>query len=98
LAKEFVGATLVRSTLECSSDEVRAYAGEKNGAQLLTVINKTEQAAAIKTPMRRVKEQWLLSGPAIDAKEGVALTRQHGHGLKDGFLHMGPHSAVLVKN
>jgi hypothetical protein len=100
LAKEFVGATLVRSTLECGSDMVRAYAGEKDGARLVVAINKTEQAVTIKTPMRRIREQWLLCGPAIDAKEGVALTRQHGHGLhelKAGVLHVGPHSALLVK-
>lgn len=97
LAKEFVGATMVQSTLECSSDKVRAYAGEKEGVRLAVVINKTEESVAVRMPMTRVREQWLLSGPAIDAKEGVALTRKPGHGLKDGVLHVGPHSAMLIK-
>ena len=97
LAKEFVGATLVRSTLECGSDMLRAYAGEKDGARLLAVINKTEQAAAVRTPLRRSREQWLLTGPAIDAKSSVSLTREHGGVLRDGVLHIGPYSAVLIK-
>ncbi len=97
LAKEFVGATLVRSTLECGNDKVRAYVGEKDGVRQLVAINKTEQAVTIKTPVQHCKELWLLSGPAIDAKEGVVLTSQHGHRLQDGVLHVGPHSAVLIK-
>ena len=97
LAKEFIGATLVRSKLECGSDKLRAYAGEKDGARLLAVINKTEQAAAVRTPVQRSKEEWLLSGPAIDAKSGVSLTREHGEVLRDGVLHIGPYSAVLIK-
>jgi hypothetical protein len=97
LAKEFVGATLVRSTLECGSDKVRAYAGVKDGVRLLTVINKTEQVMAIKTPIRHSKEQWLLTGPAIDAKDRVWINRKPGNALNDSVLHVGPHSAVLIK-
>jgi len=97
LAAHFSGATLVRSTLLCGSDRVRAYAGQKDGAPLLIVINKTEQAAAIKTTMRNSKEQWLLTGPAIDAKEGVSLGKARGSALHHGELHVGPYSAVLVK-
>jgi hypothetical protein len=97
LANEFAGATMARSTLECGSDKVRAYAGEKDGARLAMVINKTEQNATVRMPIGRVKEQWLLSGPAIDAKEGVALTRKHVHQSKGGILHIGPYSAMLIK-
>jgi hypothetical protein len=97
MAKEFVGAALVRSTLECGNDKLRAYAGVKDGTLLLAIINKTEQAAAVKTRMRRAKEQRLLTGPALDAKEGVSLTRGHAAALRDGVLHVGPNSAVLVK-
>src|SRR3984957_5228102 len=64
LLKPFVGASLVRTSLDCSSDRVRAYAARKPGvsadgtssagrkadATLLLVINKTNQAAAMHTP------------------------------------------------
>jgi hypothetical protein len=97
LAKEFVGGTLVQSTLACSSDRVRAFAGRKDGALLVLAINKAELAVAMQIPLRNTREGWLLTGPAIDAKQGVTLTRGHGNALQDGVLHLGPNSAVLVK-
>jgi len=98
LAKEFMGATLVQSTLECSSNNrVRAYVGEKDGALLVLAINKTEQTIAMKTPLHRVREQCELSGTAIDAKQGVMLTKSHGSPLQDGVLHVRPNSAVLIR-
>jgi len=97
LANEFAGATMTRCTLECGSDKVRAHTGEKDGARLTMVINKTEQRAAVRIPIGRVKEQWLLGGPAIEAKDGVALTRKHVHQSKGGILHIEPYSAMLIK-
>jgi hypothetical protein len=97
LANEFAGATMVVSTLECTSDRVRVYAGRKNARLLVVAINKTDQAVAIETPIRHAHEQWLLAGPAIDAKQGVTLTKGRGLNLRDGVLHVGPYSAVLVK-
>ena len=94
LAKEFVGATLVESTLTCGDDKVRAYVGEKDGARLCVVINKTEHLVDIAMPVKRAKSVWMLTGPAMDAKDGVSLARGHVHG---GVLHVGAHSAVLVK-
>jgi hypothetical protein len=64
---------------------------------LVVAINKTDQAVAIETPIRHAHEQWLLAGPAIDAKQGVTLTKGRGLNLRDGVLHVGPYSAVLVK-
>lgn len=97
MAKEFAGAALVRSTLECGNDRVRAYAGVKEGARLLAVINKTAQATAIRIHLQRAKEQWLLTGPAIDAKDGISLSKGPGDALHDGVLHVAPYSAVLLK-
>ncbi|MGA2889520.1 MAG: hypothetical protein ABSE51_15840 [Terracidiphilus sp.] len=97
LAKEFVGGTLVQSTLVCSSDRVRAFAAQKDGVLLVLAINKTEQAVAMETPLRNTREGWLLTGPAIDAKQGVTLTREHGNALQDGVLYIRPNSALLLK-
>jgi hypothetical protein len=97
LARQFFGATLLRSTLQCECDRVRAYAAEKDGLQLVTIINKTEQSVAIKTPLRHAREQWLLDGPAIDAKQGVSLTRVRNRAVKGGVIHLQPYSAVFIK-
>ena len=97
LAKEFVGATLLQSTLACDSDKVRSYAGRKAGVLLVLAINKTEQAVAIKTPIHRAGRQWLLAGPAIDAKQGVTLAKSQAGALHNGVLHIEPYSAVLIE-
>ncbi|MGH9598953.1 MAG: hypothetical protein ACRD27_03765 [Terracidiphilus sp.] len=97
LAKQFVGAAIEPPTLACSSDRVRAYAGRKGSAQLVLAINKTAQPVAMKIPMQRARTQWILSGPAIDAKQGVTLVRSHASALRDGVLHAAPYSAVLVE-
>jgi len=96
LARAFVGGTLVRSTLECGNDKVRAYAGRKAGFLLVLVVNKSAQAVEINVPMRSAGQQWLLSGPAIEAKQDVTVARTEATALQDGVLHVSPHSAVLI--
>ena len=96
LAKQFVGASIERSTLNCTSDRVRAYAARKADAQMALVTNKTNQPVTLRTTVRRAHQRWILSGPAIDAKEGVTLTRDHAMPLHDGVLRVEPYSAVLV--
>jgi hypothetical protein len=97
LAQEFVGATLVESTVVCSDDKVRAYVGEKDGARLCVVVNKTERAVDVAMSVKRAKSVWVLSGPAMDAKDGVAVSRGGAKALHDGMLRVDAHSAVLVK-
>ena len=96
LAKAFVGAAMVQSTLECGNDKVRAYAGRKAGGLFVIVINKSEQAAEIKVPIRSAGQQWMLSGPAIDAKQGVTVAKSKSTALQGGVLHVSPYSAVLI--
>jgi hypothetical protein len=96
LAKAFVGGTLVRSTLDCGDDKVRAYAGRNVGTLFAIVINKSERAAEIKVPMQGAGQQWLLTGPAIDAKQDVTLAKGNATTLQGGVLHVNPHSAVLI--
>jgi hypothetical protein len=99
LAEKFSGSTLLQTELQCSSDHVRAYTAEKEGALQLVVINKSEQPVSITAPLpkssSRLTEAWRLSGPAMEQKDGVTLTKlplpqQHG-----GTLEVGPHSAML---
>ena len=73
LTRQFLGSTLVRCSLECSNDRIRAYAAQKAGARLVIFINKTLQPATIRLPLRHARRQWLLYGPSIDAKEGTAI-------------------------
>jgi hypothetical protein len=96
--KQFVGATLFKSTLVCSDDRVCAYAARKSRAQLIAIINKTAQPAAIQFPLRRARRQWRLTGPAIDAKQDVTLTESRANSLHNAVLRLAPYSAVLIEN
>ena len=97
LMREFVGATLVQSNLQSSSDRVSAYVARKNRSEILLAINKTAQELTMRVPIRKCHEHWLLKGPAIDAQEGVTLTRSEGNVLHGSLLHVPPYSAVLTK-
>ena len=98
LVKQFTGATLLKSTLDCTNDKLRAYAARRSRTQLVAVINKTAQPAEIQFPLRRARRQWLLTGPAIDAKQSVALIEGRTSSLHNGVLHVAPYSAVLTEN
>ena len=95
ITKPFAGAAINQSILTCSSDMVRAYAGRKDGAQLILAINKTPQPVVMYTPLCRARFLWTLSGPAIDAKREVSLAKRRAAALRDGVLHAAPWSAVL---
>ena len=97
LTKPFLGATLVRTSLECASDRVRAYAARKAKSSLLLAINKTEQPVEMKTPLYHAHREWLLSGPAIDAKQDVSLTERRSESLHKNILHVPAHSAALIE-
>ena len=96
MVKQFVGASIQQSTLACADDRIRAYAARRAGAQLVLAINKTNQPVAVQTTMRRAHEQWILSGPAPDAKGGVELTSSRATALRRGVLHVAPFSALLI--
>ena len=63
----------------------------------MIVINKSDQPAAIRTTLRHAHRQWLLTGPAIDAKQGVTLTESHAHALRKGTLQVPAYSAILLE-
>jgi hypothetical protein len=95
LAREFFGATLVETKLECANDRVRVYAAEKKGAKLVLVVNKTDEAVTVKIPLQRTRAVLTLDGPALDAKDGTAISKSGA--ARGGMLHVGAHAAVLAK-
>jgi hypothetical protein len=96
LIKPFVGATLVRSSLECSNDRIRVYAARKSATKLLLIVNKTNQSAEIRLSLRHPSRQWLLTGPAIDATEDITLVEGRGNSIRNGTLHVPAYSAILI--
>lgn len=96
LIKPFVGATLIESKLDCASDRVRAYAARNAKSNLAIVINKTAQPAILHTTLHRAHRQWLLTGPAIDAKQGVTLTESSAAALHKDTLQVPAYSAILL--
>lgn len=98
LIRQFIGATLIRCSLECSNDRVRAYAAKKAGARLVVFINKTPQPATIRLPLRHARRQWLLNGPSIDAKEGTAILDGAANSLRNGALHVPAFTGILIES
>ncbi len=97
LIKQFAGATLVRSKLDCANDRVRAYVARNAKSRLVIIINKFNQPAAIRTSLHHAHRQWLLAGPAIDAKQGVTLTESNATALRKGTLQVPAYSAILLE-
>ena len=97
LIKHFAGSELIRSKLECTNDRVRAYAARKSGSALVFIINKSDQPALIRSTLRHAQKQWLLTGPAIDAKQGVTLTESGATALRKGTLRAPAYSAILLE-
>jgi hypothetical protein len=97
LVKWFAGATLVRTKLDCTNDRIRAYAARKSGSTLVLAINKTDKRATIRTSLRRAHRQWMLTGPAIDAKQGVTLSESRANALHKGVLRVSAYSAILLE-
>jgi hypothetical protein len=97
LVKWFAGATLVRTKLDCTNDRIRAYAARKSGSTLVLAINKTDKRATIRTSLRCAHRQWMLTGPAIDAKQGVTLSESRANALHKGVLRVSAYSAILLE-
>ncbi|MDR3798390.1 MAG: hypothetical protein P4K93_09570 [Terracidiphilus sp.] len=97
IIKHFAGAELIRSKLDCTNDRVRAYAARNAKSTLAIVINKSNQPAAIHTTLRHAQKQWLLTGPAIDAKQGVTLAESGATALRKGAFQVPAYSAILLE-
>jgi hypothetical protein len=97
LIKHFASATLNHVTLDGANDRVRAYAARNANSRLVIVINKSDQPTAIRTTLRHTHRQWLLTGPAIDAKQGVTLAESSATVLRKGTLQVPAFSAILLE-
>ncbi|HXS12283.1 MAG TPA: hypothetical protein VN734_06245 [Acidobacteriaceae bacterium] len=74
-AQHFVGAQLATATLNNAGPLVDAFVFERFGDLELALINKTDTACTCVLPLGVLASPaLLLSGPAIDAKEGVHLS------------------------
>lgn len=96
LANQFAGAAMVRCTIACQSDRVRAYAARKGSDLLVAVINKGEQAVKIQTPFHGAHRQWRLTGPAVDARQGVSIEESRASVLHRQILKLEPYTAVVI--
>lgn len=74
-AQHFVGARPVATTLNNASPLVDAFVFQRSGKLELALINKTDKEFTCTLPPGALAAPRLrLSGPAIDAKEGVQLS------------------------
>jgi len=74
-AQHFVGARVVAASLHNASPLVDAFVFERSGKRELVLINKSDTACTCALPPDVLATpKLLLSGPSIDAKEGVRLS------------------------
>jgi hypothetical protein len=98
MVRQIVGATLLSCSLHCDSDRVHAYAARLDSDLLVLAINKSPEPVVIETSLRgRATVQWLLNGPAIDARKAVRLEKSAPRAWRNGALRLDPYSANLVR-
>jgi hypothetical protein len=73
LAQRFAGSIVAPCRLQTPLN-ITAYQGSKDGNRLLAIVNKGSSAAefSLPTPLHSAK-RWEMSGPALDAKNGVSF-------------------------
>jgi hypothetical protein len=94
LAQQFAGATFAGVSLDAGAGDVTAYAGRIKDALLVTMVNKSSGPVQMRLhgSMTRATKCWKLTGPSLDAKDGVEFARVNGDERSiDGY------SAVLWK-
>jgi hypothetical protein len=99
LAQQFAGYMLAPCTLK-TDENVTAYLGTKANQSQLAVINKGANPIHITLPKslrtKPITQRWMLSGPALNAKDGVHFTNQPATGTTP--LNQVPgYSAVLLR-
>lgn len=78
-SQQYVGSRVIGTTLVGDDPRVNAFAFEKDGAAELVLINKTSKAFSCSLPSGVTMSPYQqLTGPAIDATEGVQLKSVHG--------------------
>ena len=96
-AQQIAGAHLRPTHLETSDDRVTAYWFTKEHYDFLALINKTDQAVTVATPMKRAATQWTLAAPTLESKDGVTLTQSNPTALRGGMVKLSAHTAILLR-
>ena len=93
-AQHFVGAEVVSTTLDNAGPLIEAFVFKRGEKLELALINKTDTPFTCALPAGVLAvPRLLLSGPAIDAKEGVHLSPLHkGHSSKVAIT--APYTAI----
>jgi hypothetical protein len=95
---------LLRTTMECESDRVTAYAARSartaSGVDQLALINKTASEVEVHlgnvfADSRRY-QGWILKAPSLQAQNDVKLVEQKSVTLRQGLISIEPYSAVLL--
>jgi hypothetical protein len=91
LAQQFAGATFTGVSLDAGAGDVRAYAARIKDALLVTMVNKSSGPVQMRLhgSMTRAMECWKLTGPSLDAKDGIQFSRVNGNeGSISGYSAM----------
>jgi hypothetical protein len=98
-AQLFAGWQVAPCALDTNAN-VTAYAGTKAGQEMLAVINKGANAVQLKLPDRfraeKVTYRWELSGPGLNAKDGVYFGRVQLPG-RSAISEVHGYSAVILQ-
>ena len=105
-AQRFAGATLLRTSLECESDRITAYAARTQGAMgsadLLAVINKgatpVELHLGNEFDLKRHYHAWNLKAPTLQAQSDIRFAEQKSFPLRQRILAVDPYCAILLSN
>jgi hypothetical protein len=96
LAQRFAGFAVSRCTLRTEAN-MTAYVGERGANEMrIAVVNKGPDAISLHLPdavQRKSMQCWRLSGPALDAKDGVRFEEVSPSSNEMEPVH--PYSAVL---
>ena len=76
-AQTFAGTTLLHARLTGAPDHITAYAAEQAGRRQVAIINKTNSPARVTLLAPCLPHAMQLTGPALDAKDGVTFSEVH---------------------
>jgi hypothetical protein len=92
-AQTFAGAQLLTVRLTGAPSHLTAYAAEQAGKRSVAIINKIDAPTQIILPQRCGSHAVQLTGPALDAKNGITLAAGHIHSSRQVVVPA--HSAVI---
>jgi len=97
-AQQIAGAQVRPSHLQTPDDRITGYVLRKGHDDFVALINKTDRAVSVATPLKRATAQWTLRAPTLESKEGVALIRSKPTAWRDGQIALPAYTAVLLRS